>query len=223
MRLTVACVLRTGSEFTREHVAALRDCVGKNLSLPYRFVCLTDDEGPRFPCDRIALAHRWPRWWSKMELFSSEFQQVTAGDPVLYLDLDTILVKPIDDIAVGQNFVVLRNFWAKDRIGSGLMAWSSRASSSLLELYEKFRRRSLLYMQEYTTTEKWGDQGFIRFNSPIQPDLWQDLYPGRVVSYRAECVPKGRIPQGASVVCFGGKSRPWTLPPEHRGWFDHVD
>ena len=80
--LTIACVLRSGGDFDAEYVERLRDGVAANLSLPHRFVCLSDIE---VPCERVALRHGWPGWWSKLELF----EQLKGR--VLYFDLDTVI------------------------------------------------------------------------------------------------------------------------------------
>jgi len=88
--LTIACVLRSGGDFDQEYVERLRDGVAANLSLPHRFVCLSDVE---VPCERLALQHGWPGWWSKLELF----EQLKGR--VLYFDLDTVIAGSLDEIA----------------------------------------------------------------------------------------------------------------------------
>ena len=72
--LTVACVLRRGGLFwgSREgpffakYVRILRDAVAAQLSLPHRFVCLSD---VAVSCERIDLHQFWPGAWAKIELF----------------------------------------------------------------------------------------------------------------------------------------------------------
>ncbi len=194
--LTVACVLKTGGEYKPEHVYALRDGVRKHLSTPHRFVCLSDIA---LKCETIPLRHNWPRWWPKIELFSGGLT-----GPVFYADLDTVITGPLDDIVTGHKFTVLQNFHSPARIGSGLMAWDC----DLTEIYRLFLCNPVAFMAEYQTSEKWGDQGFIRFNSPVEPERWQVKHPGRVVSYRL--IEKTGVPKGASVVCYGGPRRPWN-------------
>lgn len=209
LMLTVACVLRSGPEFRVEHVSALAAGVRQHLSLAYHFICLTDlvhqvsDAG----IDALPLAHDWPGWWAKIELGRPGLFE----GPVLYLDLDTVICGSIDDIAVDHYFTVLENFWAPHRIGSGLMAWIS--PGALGQIYRRFSLGAEVAMRQYVTAERWGDQGFIQFNSPIAPERWQTRYPGRIVSYRKHVLPLGRVPEGASVICFGGKARPWNSPP----------
>jgi hypothetical protein len=213
--LRVACVLKSGGEYGPGQVALLRAGVRRWMQrTPHRFVCLTDLPAHAVEADEVLPLRRgWPGWWSKLELFDGRLTS-----PVLYFDLDTILTGPLDDIALGhRNLTVLENFWASDRIGSGMMAWVW--DERLSTIPARFARSPDKFMREYRTTVRWGDQGFIFHNSPVPLDRWQRLHPGRVVSFKLHCMPAGRVPPGAVVVCFHGKPRPWRINPLQRRWF----
>lgn len=207
--VTIACVLRSGGDFRPSHVAHLRAGVRAHLTLPHRFVCLTD---MGLDCETIPLRHGWPGWWSKLELFHPDMR---ALGPIFYADLDTVITGPLDDIVLGHRFTLLQSFWKASRIGSGLMAWDADLSA----MYRTFALDPGRFMREYTTTERWGDQGFIRDHWPFEPERWQTKFPGRVVSYKGHCRPgvpmqsasakECTVPAGASVVCFHGQPRPW--------------
>ena len=77
--------------------------------------------------------------------------------------------------AISDRFTVLRNFWSDARIGSGLMAWDCGLSA----IYERFLLAPERAMREYVTTERWGDQGFIKAHTPVPLDFWQVKHPGR--------------------------------------------
>jgi hypothetical protein len=213
--LTVACVLKSGGDYWPEHVQALRDGVERNLSLAHRFVCLTDME---VDCERLPLRNGWPGWWSKLELFDGRLE-----GSVVYLDLDTIVVGSLDEIAIGHRFTVLRNFWAEvygehDRIGSGLMAWDCDLSA----IYHAFAAEPERFIREYKTRAKWGDQGFIKDHTPVEPERWQDKHPGKVVSFKKHVRPAGRVPVGAAIVAFHGQPRPFDLSMRQRAWFQEA-
>lgn len=202
--LSVACVLRSGGDYTPEHVLHLRDGVAKHLTIPHRFTCLTDTPIPGVHC--ILLAHDWPGWWSKLELWRPG---VFPG-PVLYFDLDTIITGSLDELAgAAHTFTVLRNFWVypgHPRIGSGMMAWGCDLSA----IYHKFMDAPDAYMAASQTKENWGDQGFIAWAAPFRADRWQVRFPEQVVSYKKHVLPNGdRVPEGARVVCYHGRPRPW--------------
>jgi len=198
------------------HVERLRAGVRRWLRrVPHRFVCLTDLPPAAVEADEVLpLLQGWPGWWSKLELFDGRLR-----GPVFYLDLDTIITGPLDDIVLGHRFTVLENFWSKARIGSGLMAWNVE----LRQIVDRFRVKPGVTMRQFKTTERWGDQGFIYHNTPVQLDRWQGLHPGKVVSFKLHCRPAQRVPQGASVVCFHGKPRPWSMSATERAWFGRSD
>lgn len=212
--LTVACVLKSGGDYRPHHVAALQAGVARHLSLPHRFVCLSDVD---VPCERVALRNRWPGWWSKIELFRPG---LFCG-PTLYFDLDTIIVGSLDEIALGHRFTVLRNFWSKkysepQRIGSGVMAWNV----DLSELYRIFAADADNFIRRYKSRARWGDQGFIRDHCAVPMERWQDKHPGKVVSFKLDVARARGVPVEAAVVAFHGKPRPWALSAGQRRWFE---
>src|SRR6185369_11865151 len=59
-------------------------------------------------------------WWAKLALHRPN---VLSG-PVLYLDLDTVILDSLDFIAsYGGDFAILRDFYRPDGYGSGVMLW----------------------------------------------------------------------------------------------------
>lgn len=196
--LTIATVLKSGGEYRPAHVLALKQAIADNLKTEHRFVCLSDIASLTY--EVIRLEHGWPGWWSKIELFRPGL----FNGPVVYFDLDTVVVGNIDDMMTGHVFTVLESFWTKARIGSGLMAWDCDLSS----MYDVFRADPDRHIKECVTKANWGDQGFITHHWPFKPDRWQDIFPRRIVSYKLGCV-QGKPPKGASIVCYHGAPRPW--------------
>ena len=192
MQAKIITVLRSGGEYRAEHVERLRkQC---EVHAPgVEFLCLSDLDG--------GLVSDWPGWWAKIELFR-------LRGPVLYMDLDTTVIddiSPLLRIAEDHDFVALRDFNPKQRaMGSGLMAWSGDMS----RIHAEFSASPAAHMKRCTTPAAWGDQGFIE---PLTPDraYWQDLLPGAVVSWKKHC--GSGVPDGARVVCFHGKPRPWEV------------
>jgi alpha-N-acetylglucosamine transferase len=93
--LIVACVYWKGkfkgneSPYSPIWIERLQHMVEKNLSIPHRFVCLSNTE---VPCERISLKQNWPGWWSKVELFRPNLFE----DRVLYLDLDLLVLNDLE-------------------------------------------------------------------------------------------------------------------------------
>lgn len=188
----ILTVLRSGGEYTKDHVERLRwQC--DRYAFGVEFHCLTDLDG--------TLQHGWPGWWSKIEAFNIK-------GPVLYMDLDTTVrgdLSPLLAMAEKHDFIALRDFNPNQReMGSGLMAWSGDMS----RIYDEFTEDPEGHMARCRTPRYWGDQGFIE---PLTPGrkYWQDLLPGAVVSYKMHC--RNGIPEGARVICYHGKPRPWEV------------
>src|SRR5690606_21480964 len=176
--LTVACVLRSGGVYSPEWVDRLAIQVHHHLR-PARMVCLTDDKGWSGPYDFVPLAHDWPGWWSKIELFRPGL----FSGPVLYMDLDSVLLKPIPNFVSqmqamarnGHGLAMLDDFFYPARPASGVMAWEP---SPLTErIYHEFAADPKAAMQT-----RHGDGGWI---GRYPHARLQQLFPGTFGSYKA--------------------------------------
>jgi len=199
--MQIACVLKRGPEYRPRHLYALVDTIRRhNPGAQVR--CLTDDAVNRPDIEAVPLLHRWPGWWSKLELFRPDL----LNGPTLYLDLDTVVVGRID--VVFDRFRMLSDVYRAGDFGSGCMAWSVPP----VKIYETFARSPERYIDEYRTRAKWGDQAFIRDYLGQTPAVLDDQFR----SYKAHC--RRSVPHGTSVVYFHGKPRPWqvTLKVDHR-------
>lgn len=185
--MIVACVLRSGGCYNAEYVRRLKSGVDANLS-GHEFVCLSDVE---VPCDRIPLETDWPGWWSKLELFKLQ-------GPVLFFDLDTVITGDLTEIAeYPHTFTMLRGFMHPALPASGVMAW-----------HGDYR----YIFDQYDPSKNYpghGDQGYIAHKLHHEPEKFQDLFPGQVVSRKV----KDTRNSNERVVCFHGKPRPHEV-----GW-----
>lgn len=205
--LTVACVLKSGGIYDATWVARLRDGVKRHLPLDHRFVCLSDVD---VPCERIPLRHDWPGWWSKIELFA-------LPGPALFFDLDTVVVGDLTDIAIAAedyNLVMLRDFYAPDHFGSGVMAW---AGAQPRYLYRAMASRPSLMDRQRA---RMGDQAFVEEAfGPHRIKPWQDIVGDQIVSYKVHC--RNGIPPNARAVCLHGKPKFADMPandPVRQAW-----
>lgn len=204
--LTVACVLRSGGIYTAEWVAKLQRGVSRHLSLPHRFVCLSDVD---VPCERIPLATRWPGWWAKLELFTPGH----FSGRVLYMDLDTVVVGSLDAIAAyPHRFTMAHEYYRPDQVCSTAMAWDGAEDFGILQAF------SLDLIPRYTKRERIGDQAFIEDHlraRGVPIDTFRDLFGEHsIASYKVhDC--KAGPPKDAAVVAFHGKPKPHQIDA---GW-----
>lgn len=192
---TVASVLRSGGEYFPEHVLALRDGVARHLPAA-RFVCLSDVPVPGV--ETKPLLFGWPGWWSKIELFSPG----TFSGRVLYVDLDSVVVGDLSDLAgYAGPFAMLSDFYHPSRPASGVMAWEAGCDEALA-VWRAFKANPAAGMRA-----KGGDQGFVRQVLGDDVARLTDVSPAQIVSYKVHC--KGGVPNGARLVCAHGKPKPW--------------
>jgi len=157
--LDVVCVLRQGGKvgYTAEWVDKLHRGVKRNLTIPHRFVCLSDCE---VNCERIELDSGDYGFWSKMQLFKPG---VFTG-PTLYIDLDTVICNNIDQVVKNiqdQRFVM----WIeedKNIHSSAFMYWQGDHSY----LWDTFTSKSVHEWESvYGVPPLYGDQAIISENT----------------------------------------------------------
>jgi hypothetical protein len=199
--LTVACVLRSGGIYDQSWVRKLRDGVKRHLTVPHRFVCLSDID---VPCERIPLRHGWPGWWSKLEMFAPG----VLTTPTLYFDLDTAIVGNIDALAdLPYDFAMLRGLTRTDYIGSGVM-WFRNPPRRVYERFAESPEKHIAYHERIAHKAHIGDQAFV-YETLGDKNIVRlsDDVPGLIRLY-----PKhfegGRVPDGCGVCVFKGKVKP---------------
>ena len=200
--LTVATVLRSGGDFKPEHVHRLYRQVEEHLTVPYKFVCLTDTKPSalirRHDVYIEFLEHDWPGWWAKLELFRID-------GPVLYFDLDMTIVGNIDKLA--QAVIDLEE--NQLMVGKGFLptccdvqSWCLGWSVGMPALWELAQVHSVV---------PGGDQWWLKYcykKAGLELVYAQDFQPG-MYSYKFQ-LERGKLkPDDLSVIIFHGKPRPW--------------
>lgn len=199
--MKILTVLKTSDTYKKEYVDLIyAQC--QKYAKDIDFICISDD--PSVP-GYVKMEHDWPRWWPKMEIFKFE-------GPVLYLDLDTIIVNDITKVlesAKGKSFIALRDFYKNAKmqrtVGSGIMYWEG----NFRYLYDIFAENPDKHMKECNNERWWGDQGFIEKYLKTEPVYWQDIVTNKIVSWKVHC--KTGVPKEAVIVAFHGNPKPWHV------------
>ena len=193
--ITVACVLRSGGPYTPEWVYALKRNLNQYLA-DYTFRVLSDCSC--FGQEGIPFKYNWPGWWSKLELFCPGLFE----GPVLYLDLDTLVVGDLSEIATYTGRLAMNSdFFRPQFAQSGVMMWTPGPLTDAI--WQDFcnepdhmripRRDDGQWLHLYTLASKQ------------LPDRLQDLFPGQLVSYKVEA--RNGPPPNARLVCFHGSPK----------------
>ena len=103
MENNVVCI-KWGTKYGPEYVNILYAMVKRNITIPHKFVCITDD-----PTDLTPGIHILPMqesivegWWHKLTLFKPTIGDLTGR--ILFLDLDVIITGNIDCFFIDKDF-----------------------------------------------------------------------------------------------------------------------
>ena len=228
--MIIACLLKYGGDYDASYVRRLALGVRRHAKFPYEFICLSDRASDvERDCGSLIdgtvwLDHgEWPGWWSKLELFR-------LGGPVLYFDLDTVIVgdlTPLADLVqfrLGpEQLLMLADFYRGDP-QSGILGWSENMNAVYANFVRDYAKDAIWTPGRFSSGMAVGDLQFkgdgdwLRRHAAadgIGVLLAQRFVPG-IVSYKVDV--QGRaLPVGASVVCFHGKPRPAEVRPTP-GW-----
>lgn len=184
MSLTVAVVnhgnyLGRGDHF----VQTMQRMVARNLRQAHQFVCLKD-EGDL------------PGWWSKIELF----RPGRFNGRVLFMDLDSVVVGPLDELAATKGIIHLKDWgFENDIYCSSVMVWDAGEHD---DAFTKFTAdvRDRMHGDQDWLTELGG---------------WPALPPHLCRSYRHHCAVRGRPPKRCVHVSMHGHPKQTDLPLGH--------
>jgi hypothetical protein len=219
--MKIVTALSGEGEFTIKHVQALAKQLDEHAPFT-SFACITNEKVPGVTC--LPNHNKWPGWWIKFEAFAPEIK-----GPILWMDLDTIILGPLDDILAVRKLTLLRDFYRTGKpvprglnlqrrpgspkpegLGAGLMLLNEEDRK---EPYEYFSKNPRPYMEQYRNQ---GDQPLLESYYLKHAQRWQDVVPGQIVSWKVDCCganefQKPAIPVDARVICFHGTPRPWSV------------
>lgn len=119
----VICI-KWGTKYGPDYVNRLYGMVRRNLSAPFRFVCLTDDTRglapgiETLPIPEVDIPqHHQVSPWRKLALFSTALGDLSGK--ALFLDLDILVVGRLDDFfTYADRFTIIEN-WTQRGQGIG--------------------------------------------------------------------------------------------------------
>lgn len=219
--LNAACVIH-GSYYDWNYVDKLRNMLQRHCSLPVTMHVYTEAHRPVPEPFVKHILEDWnlsgrQAWWYKIQLFNAQHYQ----GPLLYLDLDTVIIDNIDWIwqLDSQKFWIIRDFSYLYKphtrtLNSSVMWWDT---TKFADLYRCFKSQKL-----HTVVKSFqGDQNWITEHIPVND--YRVFDQDRVVSWRWQCVDGGYEfktrtytqpgtgtcpPKNASILVFHGNPKP---------------
>jgi hypothetical protein len=180
--ITILCV-RFGNKYGPHYVKRLRNMVERHITVPFEFVCLTDDPTPMEGIRSIVIKNQgYARgWWHKVHMFDPKLK---LNGRILYMDLDVVICGNLDNLVSIQrnDFLGIRDFnrafhptWK--RLNSSVMAWNHGTQS---HIWEEFKTNPNNAMRLH------GDQDWIWKTShnilKFFPDEWIQSYKWEIRS-----------------------------------------
>lgn len=217
--------LKWGTYYGAEYVNRLYAGVRRNLSRPFRFVCVTDDaaglsdgiEAVPLPDDPGVIGRDWPNIFVKLCLFRNGFANLQG--PTLFLDIDLLVTGPLDkffdyrpgEFCIIHNWVERRKQWFKklpDIGNSSCFRFDAGRSGGVYETFLDMKDRPEERARFTKGSQKFQTYAMMRTN---KVNWWPDEW---VCSFKRHLVPifplnkiftPWRPPRKASIVAFHGQ------------------
>lgn len=231
--LAVFCV-KSGSKYGADYANRLHAMVRRNLGLPHSFHCLTDDANGLDPAIKAAPlpGPDLGGCWNKLWLFSERIAPPHAN--ILYLDLDVVLVGPIDDLVTmrpNDDFVGQPD-WNRPlfpQFNSSVMRMCAGAHREVLDRFlSELSAGRIVRREEWDATLQSRDKvvywrGWRRFGGDqewitayLRPRLkvHRRAFPqGWIISYKRH--GRRKLPVGARAVVFHGSPKPHEVNDDY--------
>lgn len=215
------------SQFDAASVNTLRAMVARNLRLPHRFTCITDDsEGIDGDVRVIPLWDDYasvpnpsspvnPSCYRRLKMFSAEARDI-IGERIVSMDLDVVITGDLTPLFDRPDDFVI---WGGQTVQPG------RRGGAVYNWYNG----SLMMLRAGTRTQVWtdfdpgrspqmahragcrgSDQGWISYCLGPKESVWGTN--DGVYSFRNHIAPsKGILPASARFIAFHGKHDPWHV------------
>ena len=171
----VVCI-KWGTKFDAEYVNRLYDMVEKNLTLPHRFVCFTDDKkGLKkgievFPLPPIKFKPGPERGWRKLSVFNKKLANLKGQ--ALCLDIDVVIINNIDYLFEEKgDFRILKDWgYPKESYvgNSGCYRFNIGEHPDIVEYFEKNfdKIREKFRNEEEYLSWKMKEKGILQYWKP---------------------------------------------------------
>lgn len=201
------------TQFTTEHAAIWADMVRRNLSMPHRIACVTDETDLPAGVERIEppgdfhdIQPKWgprkPNCYRRLAMFRRDAAQI-FGERFVCMDLDCVVGGPLDPLFDRKEDLVLFRGTAPDRPYNGSMMLIRAGCRP--KVFERFNQAMATVSGE---TFVGSDQAWLALCLGAREKVWDERdgvywYGSR---YQREC--KRETPR---LLFFPGKIKPWTL------------
>lgn len=209
-----------GIKYPADEVNRLYRALKRVQKSPFELICVTDYPEGIIPEVRVVQIpdlpvignHVMNRGWRKLTLFAPELRGVVSG-PTVYLDLDVVLLKPLDDFfTFDPSFAVIKDY----KLVRYRNRWTGNTSTFYYDasrdygVYPRLLELGAEVQQRYRNEQEFlcdvmRGQGLLKY----WPRGW-------CASWKYDCVPAlpqslwqtPQAPAQAKVLVFHGRPKP---------------
>lgn len=208
-------------EFTAVDVNSFYEMVKKNVTVPYKVICITDDaEGinpdikilPIWKAPKVKILDpKKPNCFVRLRMFSEEAKEL-LGERIISIDLDCVITGNIDHLLTREeDFIGWRNPSGIPYQGSLI----AHKTGTRKFLWEEFNPKTSPALAN--TKHKGSDQAWISYKLPNNEAVFTPAKDG-VYSFKKHIRPNGgNLPSNACLVFFHGQPKAHSLGME-RGY-----
>lgn len=207
--------LKTSVEYGPEHVNVLYHSLKRNITLPFKFVCVTDDPVGIDPA--VEIVPLWDTYrnlggcYTRLYIFSKEVEKL-FGPRFMMIDLDCVIVGNIDSLLKRKEDFLINKFIGKGKeqyksrqcYNGALMIMNAGARSHVWEDFEPSIHISLIDKLRNENEVIGSDQAWIRI-ALGREEKTVDMTDG---IYDVTFLPEGDLPENAKIVFFHGRPDP---------------
>lgn len=216
--------MRNGRVYLPAHINTMARMVGRNLRLPHRVICITDDQtgiDSNIECyplwedhDNLANATKayLPSCYRRLKLYDEPTQRelgIKKGDRIIGLDVDTIITGNMDELATTRGDFI--GWWMQGgRTGRGVFNGSLQMFNSdgtLQFIWSDFKGNASR-IEAANAGFHGSDQSWLSMKLIGRPGSIELKHP-TIISYPLQAKIQQRV-SPTSVLCFfHGLNKPW--------------
>ena len=211
MSKTNVCCVKAGDKYDSDYVNILYLMTKRYLTTTFDFVCFTENSQNLLKQIKVInLEDRSIKgWWNKCLLFKPGL----LSGICLYLDLDMIILKNIDEFIIQNQYLnILCNpfsFQNKNyyKINSSMMFWNTE-NKELNNIWFQYSKNKIFYDAHIpSTNEIYGDQKVI-----LESNIKYKFFPSDKIRYFKLLQEEDMLDSSISIiVCKGKKQKDYKL------------
>jgi len=216
--------LKHGDKYSAEYVNTLYRMVKRNLTIPFTFVCLTDNQSG---IDKDVLCLDLPKeltgWWCKPYMYSADLP-LGKDSTILYMDLDVVISGNLDKLFEFEpdDWCVIRDFtrsmqpqWEKYnssvvrfKLGQLDHVWKNFIKDPKKIISSHFGDQDWLWTATHETNPAtlWPDEWILSWKWEVRKD--RTLASGPKGARKLKNIEDVVPPADCSIVVFHGDPNP---------------